>query len=58
MVYVCKGDRVRDADTALVLFLENDVRRLLVNPDAETFQLRLNDFLVGKWLVHIQYDKD
>lgn len=58
MVYVCKGDGIRNADTAFVLFFEYDVWRLFVDPNTKTFQFRLDDFLVGEWFIDIQYNKD
>lgn len=58
MVYVGQRHGVRDAHTSLVLLLEDDVGRLFVDPDAEAFELGLDDPLIGKGLVHIQNDKD
>ena len=51
-------DGVRDTHASLVFLLEDDVRGLFVDPNAETFELSLDDPLVGKGLVDIQNDED
>lgn len=58
MVYMRQRDSVGDADASFVFLLKNDVRRLLVDADAEAFEFRLDDLLIGKGLVHVQDDED
>lgn len=50
--------RVGDGDAALLLLLVGDVGRLLVEPDAEPFELVLDDGLVGEGLEHVEDDTD
>lgn len=45
-------------DASLLLLLEADVRRLLVESDAEPLQLFLDDPLVLQWLEDIQDNED
>lgn len=54
------GQRNRggDGDTAFVLLLENDVWRLLVDPDSESLQFVLDDPLVRQRLVDVENDED
>ena len=58
VIYVGERNRVRDGQPALVFLLKDDVGRLLVDADAEAFQLSLDDSLVGQWLVDVQHDED
>lgn len=51
-------DGIRDTYASLVFLLEDDVGRLFVDPNAKTFELRLDDPLIGKGLVDIQNDED
>ena len=53
MVNVRQGYSVGYANSAFIFFLENDVRWVLVNPNAKTFQLVLNDSFLGKGLIDI-----
>ena len=50
--------RARDIQPALVLLLESNIRRLLVDPDAEPLQLALNHSLIRQRLVDIQHNED
>jgi len=50
--------RARDVEAALVLLLEGDVGRALVDADAEPFQLSLDDALVRQGLVDVEHDED
>lgn len=43
---VSQWDRSGDGNAALVLLLEDDVGRLLVDPNSESLQLVLDDLLV------------
>lgn len=47
-----------DADTALLLFLEVDIRRFLINADTESFEFCFDDPLVCERLVHVENDED
>ncbi len=58
MADVGQWDGVCDCYATLVLLLEDDVRRLLVDPNAKAFELVLNDFFVSKRLVHIEDDEN
>lgn len=58
MIYVRQWHGIRDAHTSLVLLLKDDVGRLFVDSNAKAFELRLDDPLIGKGLVHIQNDED
>lgn len=57
-VDVCQGDSAGDVEAALVLLLECDVGRLLVDADAEAFQFGLDHALVRQGLVDVQHDED
>lgn len=59
-VLVNVGQRygVGDVDATLVLLLEDNVGRLLVDADTETLEFRLDDALVGKGLVDIEDNAD
>lgn len=47
-----------NADTALVLLLEVNVRGLFVNADSETFEFLLDDSFVCQRFIHIEHDED
>lgn len=49
---------VCDVEATLVLLLEGDVGWLLVDSDAEPFQLGLDDPLVRERLVHVEHNED
>jgi len=53
VIDVSQGHRVCDVYSTLVLLLEMDVRRLLVDANAEAFQFSLDNALVCERLVHI-----
>jgi len=53
VIDVSQGHRVCDAYATLVLFLEMDIRWLLVDANAEAFQFSLNNALVCEGLVHV-----
>jgi len=55
---MCQWDSARDVDTTLVLFLEDNIRWFLVYPNSETFQLVLDDLLIGQGLIHIEDNED
>ena len=46
MVDVGKGNRICDADTSLIFLPENNIRWLLVDPNAKAFQLDREMFKV------------
>lgn len=48
----------RDGDTTLILLLENDIRRFLIDANAKAFQFVLDDSLVNQWLVHVKDDEN
>lgn len=58
MIDMTQWNRVGDTDATFVFFLENNIRRLLINADTEPFELVLDDSFLGKRLVDVQNDKD
>ena len=58
MVNVGKRHGVRNADSTLVLLLEDNIWGLFVDPNAKAFELRLDDSLVCERFVDIQDDED
>lgn len=57
-VNMSQGLGARDGNTTLILLLEDDVGRLLVDTDSEALQFILDDSLVNQWLVHVQNDEN
>ena len=53
-----KGNGTGDVKAAFILLLERNVWRLLVNADAESFELRLDNLLVCEWLIDIKNNED
>ena len=51
-------DSVGDGNSALVLFLEDNVRWLFVDSNTKALELILDDSLVSQGLVHIQDDEN
>lgn len=51
-------DRVGDRDSSLLLLLDRDVGRSLVQADAEAFQFVLDDGFVGERLEDVEDDED
>lgn len=49
---------VGDGEAALVLFLKNNIRRLLVDSNPESLELGLDDLLISQWLIDIENDED
>jgi hypothetical protein len=47
-----------DGDTTLVLLLEHDVGRLLIDANAKALQFVFDHSLVNQWLVHIKDDEN
>lgn len=47
-----------DGNTTLVLLLENDVGRLLVDSDSKTLQFGFDDLLVDQGLVDVEHDEN
>ena len=47
-----------DADSTLVLLLQDDVRSLLVEPDTEAFKLAFDDALVSQRLLGVKHDQN
>lgn len=58
VVNMCQWDGAGDIDTALVFLLEDNVWRLLIDPDAEALELALDDLFICQRLVDIQHDED
>lgn len=58
MIDMRQWDSASDGDTTLVLFLEDDVRWLLVYPNSKTFQLVLDDLFIRQGLIHIKDNED
>lgn len=52
------GNSVRHTYSSFVLFLEDNIRRLLVDTDTKTFKFSLDDSLVSQRLVDIEHDKN
>ena len=52
------GDHRLQVDAALLLLLEDDVRRILVEPDPEALQLLFDQLLVLERLQNVQNDED
>jgi hypothetical protein len=50
-----QGDRVGYRDAALLALLDEDVGRLLVEPDAKALELALDDLLVFEGLEDVQH---
>ena len=48
----------RDGDTTLVLLLEHNVGRLLIDANTKALQFVLDDSLVNQWLVHVKNDEN
>ena len=48
----------RDSDTTLVLLLEHNVGRLLIDANTKALQFVLDDSLVNQWLVHVKDDEN
>ena len=57
VVNMRQGHRVGNRESSLVLFLEDDVWRLLVDSNPESFKLGFDDSLVCEGLVDIQDDE-
>jgi len=57
-VHVGLSHGARHSDTTLLLLLESDVRGLLVQTDAETFELLLDEPLVGDGLQGVENDEN
>ncbi|KAG7150419.1 hypothetical protein HYQ46_000636 [Verticillium longisporum] len=55
---VVQRHRVCNVEAALLLLLECNIRRRLVNTDAEALEFRLNDTLVRQGLVDVEDDED
>lgn len=55
---MCEWLCARDVDSTLVLLLENDVGRLFVYPNAESFQFCFDDPFVCEGLIDIQYNEN
>ena len=58
VVDVRERDGVRDGDTALVLPAYSDVWWLLVEPDSEALEFRLDNLLVTKRLENVEDNED
>lgn len=58
VVNVRQGNSVGNVEAALVLLLEGDVGRRLVDADTESFQFGLDDALVRQRLVDVEDDED
>lgn len=58
MIDVRQGHSASDVQATLVLLLECDVGRGLVDADAKALQFGLDDPLVGQGFVHIQHNED
>src|SRR6266536_280276 len=58
MIDVRERDRIRDADSSLILLLEHNIWWLLIDSNSEPFQFRLNDLLVSKGLIDIKNNKN
>lgn len=58
MADIGQWDSVRYADPSLILLLEDNVGRILIDSDTKAFELILDDSLVGERLVHIKHDED
>lgn len=58
MVDMGQGDSARDINASFVLFLEDDIWRLLIDSDAEPFQFVFDDLLVRQWLVNVQNNEN
>eukprot|EP00053_Salpingoeca_punica_P020781 m.212348 g.212348 ORF g.212348 m.212348 type:complete len:417 (+) comp20083_c0_seq1:2736-3986(+) len=57
-VQVRCGHGAGEVDAAFLLFLQRDIGRLLVQPDAKAFQLILDDGFVPQRLQHVQHNED
>lgn len=53
-----EGERTDRTYTSSLLLLDSDLRRLLVQTDAETFELGLNDLEVSEGLENVENDED
>ena len=58
MVDVRKWHSVRDRDAAFVFLAHGDRGGLLVEADAEAFELRFDDFLVGEGFENVDDDEN
>lgn len=55
---MCQRDGTRNIKAALILFLDRDVWRLLVDSNTETLQFILDYPLIREWLVDIKNNED
>ena len=53
-----KRNSIGYGDSTLVFLPEDDIRWLLVDADAKSFQLRFNDSFVSQGFIDVQHDED
>lgn len=58
MTDMAQWDCVGDGNAPFVFLLEDNIRRILVDSNAKTFKLILDDSFVSEWLVDIEDDED
>ena len=58
MANMSQRDSVRDGNASFVLFLEDNVGRILIDTYTEAFEFVLNDSFVSEGLVHIKNNEN
>jgi len=58
MTDIRQGDSGSNRDSTLILLLENNIRRLLIDSDSEALQFILDDLLIDQRLIDVEHDEN